>query len=64
MGDGSARWSFVWTGVDSPRMEQATNQDSGYTAKISFDADGFVVDYEDFLKRIASDRLPAAGIDA
>jgi hypothetical protein len=40
-----------------------TNLDSGYTAKVSFDGDGFVVEYEDFLKRIAVDRLPAAGID-
>jgi hypothetical protein len=40
-----------------------TNLDSGYTAKVSFDGDGFVVDYEDFLTRIAVDTLPAAGID-
>jgi hypothetical protein len=41
-----------------------TNLDSGYTAKVSFDADGFVVDYEDFLERIAAERLPTAGIEA
>jgi hypothetical protein len=46
------------------RVVRYTNLDSGYTARISFDPDGFVVDYEDFLKRIAAERLPAAGIDA
>lgn len=41
-----------------------TSLDSGFTAKIAFDADGFVVEYEGFLKRIAVDRYPAAGVDA
>ncbi len=33
-----------------------TSLDSGFTARIWFDADGFVVEYEAFLKRIAAQR--------
>ena len=36
-----------------------TSLDSGFTAKISFDSDGFVVDYEGFLRRVALERTPA-----
>ena len=33
-----------------------TGIDTGFTARIWFDAEGFVVEYEDFLKRIAGGR--------
>jgi hypothetical protein len=33
-----------------------TSLDSGFTARIWFDRDGFVVEYEDFLKRITAER--------
>jgi hypothetical protein len=33
-----------------------TSLDSGFTARIAFDEDGFVVHYEDFLRRIGAER--------
>jgi hypothetical protein len=40
-------------------MIRYTSLDSGFTAPIAFDADGFVVDYEGFLRRIRIERHPA-----
>ena len=45
------------------RIIRYTSLDSGFTAKIAFDTEGFVVDYEGFLERIAVDRHSAAGVD-
>jgi hypothetical protein len=41
------------------RIVRYTSLDSGFTAEIGFDDDGFVVTYEGFLERIAAERRDA-----
>jgi hypothetical protein len=53
----ASRQRYEPLGVDGDlAVVRYTSLDSGFTAKIRFDQDGFVVEYEDFLRRIAAER--------